>query len=154
MSDLNIKPVEKLDYEFECLYPLGDKWEFISQKYGTDEEKNFGDIDLERLVIFKIVGQGRFYGVNLRDGSFNLNGLTLQFDLGVKIFEDGHTERLVAEKFSLIYFRRIKTDFLSLGEQVTSIRYCIGWQTNIDGKNYQRLVFIDAEGKIIISNKK
>ncbi len=154
MNDLSIDRAKTIDYEFECLYPAGDgNWQVTHQDYGTPQEKHFSDIDLEKIEIFRLNGKGRFYGVDLRNGEMNLNGTSLFFDLGVKALPNGENSRLIPKKYTLIYFRRIRNDFTPDGV-IKRMIYCFGWQTDIDGESYQRIICVDEHGRLLVSNKK
>ena len=71
--------------------------------------------------------------VDLRDGHFEVNGVP---------FHVGTTEFLPDTKFRLIYFRKVKRHFhVGSMEQVGhEITFNIGWQTTVDGKNFQETI--------------
>lgn len=154
MSQIEISRPQTLDYEFQCFYDKSSPVPDLVQEYGTDNEKNFGHIDLEKVKIFKLIGDHKEFSVDLETGEMDLNGMSVSFDLGVKILEDGTPIKLIPKKYELVYFRRVRNDFNGGGCVGTKILYCIGWQTFIDGENFQRLAFIDNGGKILMSNKK
>lgn len=151
---------EKLDYEFIAHYQDG---RLLKQEYNTPNEKNFGDIEHDKLVVFGIYGKGKHFEVNLNTGVLNLNGLPIRFDLGVKRDKDGtpvtdadgNTVKLTPDKFDLIYFRRIQNVVDPNKGTVTIVtKYLLGWQTKIDGKNYQRFVILENDGSLTISENR
>ena len=150
MSDIDINKLDSLDLEFTCIYDDDSR---LEQKYGTPEEKSFKDIDLDKLDVFAITGIDKAYSVDLKNGKFYANGQVISFDLGIETKDDGHTEKIIPEKYRLVYFRRIKKDSSPEGI-TTTLRYCIGWQTTVNNKNYQRLMFINPDKSITFTNKK
>jgi hypothetical protein len=81
----------------------------------------------------------KYVKVNLLNGVFNINGNEFSFK-GLC-----HLEGVV---YKLIYFKRV-TQILSTGgtEKNPNIKYHIGYQVNINGKNYQRIIRIDNISK-------
>src|SRR5204863_10085121 len=110
----------------------------------NDPEKNcFFDV-LERInggdmpVSFGITGERGFFGVDLRDGHFEVNELPF--------FQHRSEQKGQNYKdFRLIYFRTPKIDIEMNNEtgQQTPVRgwvfsYTFGWQVTHEGKNEQR----------------
>lgn len=109
-------------------------------QYNEDGSENlFGDIDQDRLIRFKLESYNKCLSVDLIEGTFRIGTEDIRFD-GF----DGADYRL-------IFFRRTRQDF---GKSVkTTITPHIGWQTNINGKNYQRIMAISEEGQILFKIK-
>ena len=142
---LEMNRPQQIDYQFICHYKDGDK---MYQNYGTEEEKHFGDIDLDRLEVFEITNGIRSYKLNIDTGVFDLNGVICDFDLGYL-----DKEHLDPDSFRLIYFRRIQQQF-GAKQGIKSVRHAFGWQCTIDNENYQRIVFINSDGSLTFVNKK
>lgn len=134
----------ELEFEFICHYHDGS---CLYQNYGTNQEKNFGDIDQQKLVIFELTNGEDSFSVNLKNGSFNLNGQQVNFDLG---YLNG--QRLQPSQLRLIYFRRIRENFG--GDFKITVQYGLGWQCTIDGENYQRIVLVNPDLSLTLLNKK
>lgn len=133
--------MKKLDYEFVCHYDDGSE---MKQNFNRRNEKNFGDIDQNRLETFELVGKGKRYGVNVRTGEFNLNGVKVFFE----DLENG-------EDYRLIYFRRVQAHISGFAEKDSEVlSYCFGLQCNVDGRNRQKLIWIGRDGSLLIGNKK
>ncbi|MFH1860041.1 MAG: hypothetical protein ABH870_03375 [bacterium] len=82
------------------------------------------------------------YSVDLTDGSFRIGYEKLKFD-GF----DG-------ADFKLIYFRRVRQTMSAVGAlQNKTVVQHLGWQTNIDGKNHQRVMAIYEDGSIVFKIK-
>ncbi len=148
MQDNKSQTVPALDYEFVCHYKGG---EVMFQNYGTEEEKNFGHIDLDNLEVFELYNkkEKKSFELHFHNGMFVLNGQKTKFDLG---FKGG--KQLIPEEYRLIYFRRIRQDFAQSGGVTITVRHCFGWQTTINDENYQRLIIIEPDGSVTFSNKK
>jgi hypothetical protein len=136
---------EKLDYEFVCYYKDGS---LVRQEYNTPNEKHFGHLDQDNIKVFELQNGNKKYSVNLENGEFNLDGLVCRFDLG---FRNG--KRLEPKEYRLIYYRRVNTEFNPDGI-VQKVRYLLGWQTEIEGKNYQRFIIIEPDGSLTFSTKR
>lgn len=133
---------EKIDFEFVVLYKDGTT---LSQQYGTSNEKNFRDIDQEKLKKFSLTNGHSEYSLDIETGEFNLNGMVIRFSF------PGNDHKNLDRR--LIYFRRILNQF-GPGAEGVKVRSCLGYQVNIGGENHQRLVFIESDGSITISTKK
>jgi hypothetical protein len=110
-------------------------------KSTTTEGKNtFYDVlqRIDDVIVFGVVSTDTAYtiGVNLIDGSFNANGVR---------FEAWPTDAPVFPldvKYRLVYFKRVSKTFQGAQEIGESIVYNLGWQTTVDGKNFQQLVSV------------
>jgi hypothetical protein len=83
------------------------------------------------VVLFCVVGNGHNYTVDLRDGHFEIDGV--RFDARPDMPDDDC-------EYRLIYFRRHKQIVIQGKDGEHSIKYHIGWQTTINGKNYQQII--------------
>jgi hypothetical protein len=84
------------------------------------------------------VEESATYLVDLIDGHFEVNGAPFEArDPKVTLPEDA--------KFRLIYFRRNKVEYIIGGDGEPAshhITYFLGWQTTVDGENYQQTLAI------------
>ena len=113
-------------------------------QYNVDGTENlFSDIKQDKLIMFILESACKCYSVNLADGTFRIGYETFKFD-GF----DG-------ADFKLIYFRRVRQTMSMAGSKPLSqtVIYHLGWQTNIDGKNYQRVIAISEDGSVILKTK-
>lgn len=92
---------------------------------------------IEELVEFSLKGDGHTYSVNLRDGHFEIDGVAIQVGDDMPLDHDKC-------EFRLIYFKR-HTHHMNLNfvEKEHLIKYFIGWQTTIQGKNYQQTISVE-----------
>jgi len=73
--------------------------------------------------------------VDLTDGHFEVAGIPIQVqDPSVNFPGD--------TVYRLIYFRRIVRTRTGDVDQLDSVQYHIGWQTTLDGKNYQQTIAV------------
>lgn len=93
-------------------------------------------------------------GVNMMNGSFLFRGLELFVDLCLTKDIDGNIQRVYQNEltFRPIFFKRIRKDFTPEAV-ITSIGYCIGWQTTYEEKNYQKIMML-FNGKLTIMDGK
>ena len=91
--------------------------------------------EVETFTLTKQDGRRHTYMVDLRDGHFEIDG--------VPFFTSA--EELPKAKFRLIYFHRhqhrVVQGQISTGDEAL-IQYFIGWQTLIDGKNFQSMISV------------
>lgn len=132
----------ELAYLFECHFSDGTAIvqtpEDISSIDPTRSE--FFDVlqRTEDIESFGIYNNENTYAVDLRDGHFEINGIP---------FEVHGDDELPVDinqcKLRLIYFRRHRhTVTLGLDGEEHDVAYHVGWQTTIDGKNYQRTISV------------
>lgn len=138
MTTTSIVP---LKYLFTATFADGTTIEQTPEdRSAIDPEKRsqFFDV-LERsksvkLVAFVLKGEGREYGVDLRDGHFEIDGVPFVM----------HEAPIPA--FELIFFRRHTHTFHQGREKNTELAhdvvYRIGWKALHD-QNYQRVMQID-----------
>lgn len=130
----------ELTYLFECHFTDGT---FIQQTpedvSKTDPSKSaFYDV-LQRndeVMIFAIVNDDHTYVVDLRDGHFEIDGIPFTVHDKDELPHDC--------KFRVVYFRRnvhtITQGYVNMTD--SSVKYHIGWQTTVEGKNYQKTIAI------------
>jgi len=140
------KPV--LDLEWVAIHDDGIA---MKQNYnlGRDQgEKDFGDIRLDELKEFWLEDKqgNRRFGIILETQTIHINGLNFKVE-----FPRSKDGKIVSGK--LVYFRRIRQDFIPDMATRFLVRYCIGLQANIDGTNYQQFVFIGPEGYTLSQKK-
>lgn len=142
-----IRPKE-LELEWSVLYK--DHTE-LNQNFGVGEENgehHFGHIDQDNLLLF-ILGSKedpRLFTVDIEDQTIEIAGLIFHIEFP-------HDQNGDIVKGKLVYFRRNRVDFIPEGPDI-SVKYCIGLQANIDGKNFQQYVFINPDGTFTLSQQK
>lgn len=122
------------------------------KQFDENGEHGFGEIQdkEDALTSFWLDFQNNNYsvsiGVDLTDGSFNINDFTIEPMLDDVKWKDLNVD------FRVIYFRRNRrhytAEMLPLGHDID---YFIGWQTTYEGKNYKRILKIGADGTIGMS---
>jgi len=103
----------------------------------NEEKSSFYDL-LEikkRIRQFTLRNWWTSVAVDLIDGHFEVNGLPIQVGDALPIKSD----------LRLIFFRQHQHDYNPVlkKEIAHRVRYFIGWQTTINGKNFKRLIGID-----------
>lgn len=99
----------------------------------------FADVDIDKVAIFGLSGEGQYFSVNLTNGMFHINGVDFQ----------AHPQNyIIAERLKLIFFREVQRtqvvqatvqEDLSVSmdpvsEDVAVKKYFIGWETSGPGK--------------------
>src|ERR1043165_5206228 len=85
-----------------------------------------------KLISFVLLGQGAPFGVDLRDGHFEVAEVP---------FFLHRNDRQQLSEFRIIYFRNLKHEINPVsGEMVSFLGYTIGWQTTFEGKNIQKFI--------------
>lgn len=88
------------------------------------------------LTAFVLVGEGHEYGVDLRDGHFEIDGVPFRF----------HEDEDYKD-FRIVFWRRhrhhIEVSIARNKEVGHEIAYRIGWQCTVKGKNYEEIMQID-----------
>lgn len=89
------------------------------------------------IARFDLTGDGRTYGVDLQTGEFLIGGAYqwMEHDALPEPHDD----------LRLIYYRQHRHHFKAgsneqIGHDVT---YCLGWQANHEGRNYQQVIGIN-----------
>lgn len=84
-----------------------------------------------KMIAFALENEDRFIAVDLLSGIFNVDGKDVI--LGRDTPENG--------EFRPIFFREHHHKFnAQMEEQDHTVTYYLGWQTTIDGKNYQEMM--------------
>jgi hypothetical protein len=125
----------KLKYLFTCAYKDGTTFKQTPDDVSiTDPKKSaFFDIRQDDVALFWLEGE-HTYLVDLTNGLFAIDGVFFQAG------EDLPIENPVRR---LIFFRRHTHHFnLEHDELGHFVRYFIGWQTTINGKNYQQTITV------------
>lgn len=102
------------------------------------QENLFKDIDLSKLRKFIILTDKYKVILDMKDGSFEVNGLKLMFE--------GFDQK---NDFRLIYFKRIGQN---LGNGQVDTKVFIGWQTTQGNKNHKRFLRIEENKITLIEN--
>jgi hypothetical protein len=142
-----------LKYLFEVEYEDGEIYKQTpADKSKIDPEKRseFYDVMQEvekgrKIVKFSLVGEGNKVSVDLVTGMFIVNGL--------EVLLEGDKVPGMPKEFQLIFYRQTDED-LNITVEIqgdgktpkiikqekgdTFTEYFIGWQCNINGKNYQQ----------------
>lgn len=86
------------------------------------------------LVAFVVRGEGHEYGVDLRDGHFEVDGMPFRM----------HDDQ--PKGFELVYFRGVRIDWEQskylIKEKSHTVTHNIGWKA-IGAQNYQRVMQLD-----------
>ena len=99
----------------------------------TNPDKScFYDINIDEVRSFTLHGNGNEFYVELKYGSFMVNGVRFCF----------YEEPLQDHKLRLIFFRKHTHTFSQGIEFDHIIVYRFGWQTLINGENVQRVMEI------------
>jgi hypothetical protein len=133
----------ELAYLFECHFSDGTMLQQTPEdtsKIAPPEEKKSAFYDvmqrIDDVIVFGLVNDDHTYVVDLRDGHFDING---------RSFTIHDKEDLPPDtKYRLVYFRR-RTEAVTLGyveAQESSVKYHLGWQATVDGKNHQKTIAI------------
>lgn len=139
-----IKPAT-LELEWIAEYRDGTT---LKQKYEQSEEKTFGDIDQSKLKQFWLADANgeKHFGIDIDYQSIMIGDV--QF-----IVEFPRNKAGEPMTGKLVYFRRVRNDFAPEGV-TTTVRYAIGFQANIDGRNVQQYLFINMDGTFTLSQQK
>lgn len=127
-----------LKYLFTVFYRDGTTFQQGPEDISTTREGGsaFTDVRQEEVERFRLCSsRGRTAEVDLRDGSFVVRGRQLWL---------GNEDLPASADRRLIFFRRHTHNFtLDSVELDHQIRYFIGWQATVDGRNVQQLLGID-----------
>jgi hypothetical protein len=124
----------ELDYLFTAIYEDGTTLKQTQEDISTKDQRRsaYYDIDHEKLIAFGLENEKDAVLVDLRDGAFQINGMTFS------LCDEDITNR------RLIYFRRHLQSFNQNEQEVGhEIKYHIGWQGNdSSGKNVKRIIIL------------
>ena len=127
-----------LSYLFTCRFTDGTTIQQTQDDVSSEDATRSAFFDvvqrLEDVQTFVIKDSEHTYMVDLRDGHFEIDGVPFEVS----------TEELPGEAmFRLIYFHRHQHNVVQ-GQALTGdgavIRYHVGWQTTIGGKNFQSVI--------------
>lgn len=104
----------------------------------------------DKLEVFELVGNGNIYQVDLRTGKFFIKGVEF-----FPITEGEFKKPLRDVHYRLIYYKRKQTT-VTLNEikKPELLCYLLGWQALVDGKNFQRIMYIYPDGRIELKSKR
>lgn len=120
----------------------------LNQFDSAGKEKLFREV-LDRqdeLEHFELAENGNIYSVNLQTGAFFVKGIEIfpitKEEIGIPLRD---------AKYRIIYYRRMQTNFtVQKLEEPKVFCYLLGWQTTIDGRNFQRVLQIFPDGKLFL----
>lgn len=121
----------------------------LKQDADLPTERHFGHIDQSRLEHFWLVDSEtgeKHYGVDIKRQAIMIGDVPFLVE-----FPRTKAGEVVTGK--LVYFRRVRNDFAPEGI-TTTVRYCIGFQANVDGRNHQQYLFINMDGTFTLSQQK
>jgi len=100
----------------------------------------------EDLEIFELVEDGKIYSVNFQTGAFFVKGIEIfpitETELGIPL-RDAH--------YRIIYYKRMQANFtVQKLEEPKLFCYLLGWQTTVNGRNFQRVLQIFPDGKLFL----
>jgi hypothetical protein len=129
----------QLSYLFECHFNDGTILQQTQEDVSSTEPTRSAFFDviqrLNDVQLFGVYNDVHTAVVDLRDGHFEIDGVVFTIS-GDELPEGDHELRL-------IYFRRHRHT-LAMGEIPDELKheteYHIGWQTTVEGKNYQRTI--------------
>jgi hypothetical protein len=126
----------KLKYYFKCEYKDGSIFEQNEEDVSLTDPKRsaFFDIRQKDVARFWLEGNGHKYLVDLTTGLFEIDG---------NLIHVGEDLPAIDPVRRLIFFRRHAHQFNLDHEEVGHfVRYFIGWQTTINGKNYKQTIAV------------
>ena len=122
----------RLKYLFTSEYSDGTFFKQNEEDVSMNDPKrsSYFDVDQNRLVGFCLSGEGSLFGVDLRDGHFEINGVPF-FVHDVELTD-----------FKLIFFRKHRHTVTLGGEDVSHlISYRLGWSaTDQNGQTIERVL--------------
>lgn len=131
-------------YLFTCRFTDGSTIQQTIEDLSAKDDTRSAFYDvvqrMDEVETFTIINRDaprtHTYMVDLRDGHFEVDGVPFEVS----------SEELPGEaEFRLIYFHRHQHHVIQ-GQTMTGnedvVRYHIGWQTTIDGKNFQSMISV------------
>jgi len=120
----------------------------LNQFDSAGKEKLFREVldRQEDLEIFELAEDGKIYSVNLQTGMFTINGINIfpitKEEIGISLRD---------ANYRIIYYKRMQTNFTVQKLEEPKIHsYLLGWQTLVNGKNFQRILQIFPDGKVFL----
>ena len=133
-----ITPPYTLSYLFEAETVTGQIIKQTPEDVSTTEptKSAFYDVLQHKIKRFSLIGNGKTYTVDLTDGHYEING--------EMVYPKTPPGRPI---YDLIYYRQVQQR-INVGPNSETaltplVRYFIGWQTNIRGKNYKWELGVD-----------
>lgn len=138
-----------LKYLFTATYKNGTVYQQTLEDISKTDPKRscFFDVKIDELASFVLKGNGHEYGVDLRDGHFEIDGVQFfMHEDPVKILPNKKTFLMPLTNFQLIFFRRHTHTFQvavrennqkEIGHEIV---YRLGWQCTVAGQNYQQIM--------------
>ena len=144
--------MQTLKYIFTAGYKDGTVYKQNAEDRSVKEPEKrscYFDIDHDKLAYFILTGEDHEYGVDLRDGHFEIDGVPFEMQQEhKKVLPNGKTQLIPLKDFRLIFFREHTHYFkmqVKSGKQ-TEVKHEIvnklGWQCTVDGQNYQQIMRI------------
>jgi hypothetical protein len=128
-----------LAYLFECHFADGTVLQQTPEDLSKTEPNKSAFYDVlqrnDEVIVFGIVNDDHTYAVDLRDGHFEIDG--------VPLYVHGQDELPPDTKYRVVYFRRV-SHMITQGYEIaeSAVKYHIGWQATVDGKNYQKTIAV------------
>jgi hypothetical protein len=123
-----------LKYLFVVKYKDGSIYQQNSEDISITDSKRscYFDVVQDKVEEFHLCDTNNVYSVFLNDGHFEINR--------VPFFMHDTGEGL--KDFRLIFYRQHEQSFnIGTKQQLShEIKYCMGWQTNLEGKNHKRII--------------
>jgi hypothetical protein len=146
----------KLEIKYKWIAKYSDGSQLFQFDEINDEEHHFGNIDQDKIIEFILESTDKSHsvGVNLKNGLFFINDkpvTTVDADnsrvsLGL-FFGDKNPHSSWGDKAKLIYFRHVRRDFhMATGTMTVSMTYELGYEVNIENKNYKFSIVFDENG--------
>jgi len=125
-----------LKYIFQVTYKDGSIYKSNQEDVSiTDPLKScFYDVNQDEVKTFFLFNDEHTFSVNLEDGHFEVDGVPFfMHDLNTNL-----------TGFKLVFFRRHTHDFnAATGKEMRhEVVYNMGWECNLNGKNYQQIMKI------------
>lgn len=132
-----------MSFELKYLFEVT----FTDKTKITQDKSDISNIDKSRsqfydvlqsdkgIELFSLKWEGMTYiTLDLRNGKFYINGA--EFSVGEEIPMPKNAKR------KLIYYRQHQHDFSAFGGEELGhrVKYFLGWEVNIGGKNFQRKI--------------
>lgn len=144
---VNYEKLKELKYEFVVFYKDGNS---LYQNYNTPDEKNFNDIDLPNVKELWLEDKAgnRPFGLEPGTGSIIIKGAKFRV-----IFPKSQSNPNEPTEYRIMCYRKVRQLFGG-ATGVFLWRYCIGYQTTVDGKNYRQLIYFDDDANIELAQTK
>lgn len=143
----------QLKYKFVAIYNDGTIFTQPDNDISlvNPTKSSFYDIDHSKLIAFALVKEEsensnhKEFLVDLRDGHFEINGVSLndvKFNKDDEIYCFNESVETSSLNRRLIYFRNNKIIFNSFSGDSHNVTYSLGWQATENGKNIKKIIEI------------